>query len=96
MPYEVANSLRYNPDFGTDDVKEVIVSLVNSQIDLLPYRDEIWQRTIEIAFARGLTVYDAAYVALAKEIDATFVTANEKLCTRLEGIGYFSHIKDYR
>ena len=86
----MANSLRYNPDFGTDDVKEVIVSLVNSQIDLVPYREETWQRTIEIAFARGFTVYDSAYVALAKEIDATCVTADEKLCAKLEGIGYFS------
>ena len=44
------------------------------------YRDsELASAALAIAVERGLTVYDASYVALAEASEATLVTAHRRL-----------------
>lgn len=92
--YEVGNSLRYNPDFGAEDVKQVFSDLLKMQIDLIPMNQSRCEATVEFAFKYGVTIYDAAYLGLAVTEETILYTADEKLLSkaRLKNV---KHLKEY-
>jgi len=81
--FEVANALRYSPDLGVNDVKEVMNDLLDLQIALYS-PDKGWiEGVVETAYAYGITIYDACYIALSKNLKAITYTADEKLLERV-------------
>lgn len=79
LGFEVANVLRRHERAGlisTDQAAQAHVDLVDLRIELWPYTllaSRAWQ-------LRGnLTLYDAAYVAVAEHIGATLVTLDDRL-----------------
>ena len=94
ITYEIANSLRYNPDFGAEDVKSAITDLMNMQLSLQPPDVTQMQRATDLAFRYGITIYDAAYLALAETSEIPFYTADEKLVLKAAE-ARIRHIHEY-
>ena len=94
LPYEVINALKHSGAFGEDELKEVARVLEDYQIALYDLVGGVAERAIEIAMRRGVTVYDAAYVALAYELDAVLYTADERLLRRV-GRERVAHIAEF-
>ena len=94
ITYEIANSLRYNPDFGAEDVKSAITDLINMQLSLQPPDVTQMQRATDLAFRYGITIYDAAYLALAEMSEIPFYTADEKLVLKAAE-ARIRHIHEY-
>ena len=66
-----APSLLYNPRFGIEEVKSAIRALEDLAITIYDFKGELASRAVELAYRFGITVYDAAYVALAAIRSAT-------------------------
>ena len=81
--YEVANALRYNPRFGVEEVKSALIALEDLGITTYDFRGELQGKSIELAYRFGITVYDAAYVALAILHNATLYTADKEVVTKV-------------
>ncbi len=79
MVYEVANALRYHPRVGSDRLAEHIEDLFAVEVGLDPVSEVSMTAAIQTAYRTGLSIYDAAYVALAERLDATLYTADEAL-----------------
>ncbi len=77
--YEISNALRYNNEFSVDDVAKAVDSLIDMELTIIVPSKEIIKKAIETARKENITIYDAIYIALAKEIGAVFVTAENKL-----------------
>jgi predicted nucleic acid-binding protein len=83
MPFEVLNAVRYSQDLGQDEIEKIGDSLARTQIALHPLLNGGFRETcIRMAFKYGITVYDASYVALARSMDKTLYTADEKLYSK--------------
>ena len=95
LPFEVLNALRYKPDFGTEDVKAAAKSLTDFQFHVFFLDRALAEKTAEIAFLFGVTIYDASYFALAVLQSCTFVTAEKKLMTKLKDQPGVLHLKDF-
>ena len=93
--YEVLNALKYSHHFGEDELKDVLRALVDYQFDTRNLSGEIGEKTIELAMRKGITVYDAAYVAIALSEKIYLWTADEKLIKKLEDLNIIKHIKEY-
>ena len=52
-------------------------------------------KTIEVAYKYGITIYDAAYAALAIIRDATLYTADEEIVSKISK-GNVKHLKEFR
>ena len=80
MAFEVANALRYHPRIrmSVSDLVVAILSLRDMSI-AVDMREEGWHETFELSLRENVSAYDAAYLALAGQSDAVFVTADEKL-----------------
>jgi predicted nucleic acid-binding protein len=83
--YEIANVLRYKPEFGIKDIKEIHSALSGFGFRVEPLKEELADLTVELAFQYGITIYDASYIAISSRNKCDFVTADEKLNNKLAG-----------
>ncbi|MEM0011285.1 MAG: type II toxin-antitoxin system VapC family toxin [Candidatus Bathyarchaeia archaeon] len=82
--YEVANALRYNPRFGIEEVKSALKALEDLSIITYDFEGELREKAVELAYRFGITIYDAAYVALAVIRDASLYTANKEVVVKAQ------------
>ena len=83
MIYEVINALRYNPDLSVNDVKDSMKSLLDLQVALYLPEKGWMEGVVETAYTYGITIYDACYIALAKNLKTSLYTADKKLLERV-------------
>lgn len=76
FPYEVSNALRYNPGFGVVDVKKAFKAIEDLQLTYYPLLGEVANLSVELAYTYGLSLYDAAYVAVASISASLYYTAD--------------------
>ena len=93
--YEVANALRYNPRFGIEEVRSAVRTLEDLAITIYDFKGELASRAVELAYRFGITVYDAAYVALAAIRNATLYTADKEVVMKVssENVKHLSEVK---
>jgi len=75
---EVANALRYKPDYDEKKLAEALIYLLNLHLNVAPIGFSLLSRAGEIAYDGDVTVYDALPVALAESQDAFCITADEE------------------
>jgi len=91
LPYEVLNALRYNPDFGKADHEKIASIIEDYQLELVPLKNA----AVGTAYEHGISIYDAAYAALAAEMEVELYTADEKLIKKLGSGGPARHLSEY-
>ncbi|MBO3832955.1 MAG: type II toxin-antitoxin system VapC family toxin [Candidatus Brockarchaeota archaeon] len=77
--FEVLNALKSSRLFSEEELKTAANSLLNYRVELHPLNKQLAEKTVEIAVKTNLTIYDAAYVALAVDLDTVLYTADEKI-----------------
>lgn len=93
--YEIANALKYNPNFDADDVDNAIESILDMEADIVVPQSSTLKKAIEISFEKNLTIYDSFYIALASEIGFGFVTSDENLYKKVKDLGYVYLLKEF-
>lgn len=91
--YEVSNVLRYHPRVGSELLADHIADLLALDLGLDPPSEEAIREAVRLAYRAGITVYDAAYVALAQRFDCPLVTADAQQLAAAGSRG--THIKDW-
>lgn len=81
--FEAVNALRYSGHYDGERLEAAARSLPEYGIDLVSFGDA--GAVAETANDLDITVYDAAYIALARKLDATVYTADGRLLDDLEG-----------
>jgi len=77
--YEIPNVLRFKRDVPEGEVKSVMRAFWMLGIETVMPTEPLLEEAIALSFATGLSLYDCAYLALAKELDAALVTADNHL-----------------
>lgn len=75
---EVANALRYKPDYDTGRLTEAINQLFKLHLTENPIDQQLLSRSGEIAYGCGVTIYDAIPVALALSKKTKCITADRE------------------
>jgi len=87
--YEVGNILlfgRSRPPL--DEAMEALTDLFAVPLDVAPPALADATATLQLASHRGLSYYDATYVALAEILDCTLITADRRLVQRARATGH--------
>ena len=74
---EVANALRYKPDYDTEKLRKALTSLLGLHLNIMHLSEAILARTVEISYEGKVTFYDALPVAMAERRKAVCITADE-------------------
>ena len=83
MPFEAVNALKYSGHYEGESLKEASKSLPEYGIDLVSFNKT--GPIAEIANDLDITIYDAAYIALAQNHDTKAYTADGNLLDNLKG-----------
>lgn len=83
MPFEAINALKYSGHYEGERLEEASKSLPEYGIDLIPLNKT--GPIAEIANNLDVTIYDAAYIALAQKLDTKAYTADGNLLDDLDG-----------
>ena len=83
--YEVCNALRYNPNFGKEDVSSAAINLLKLELELVGF-SEAFESAVELAFSHGITIYDAVYIAISQTRHTPVITADYNLVARIKDI----------
>jgi len=54
------------------------------RLELIALTPKLITRTLELAYAHDLTVYDATFMACAEELGAVVITADQKLVNKVK------------
>ncbi len=93
--YEVCNALRFNPNLGKEDVLRAAINLLKLELELVDF-SEVFEPAVELAFSRGITIYDAVYVAVSQARHIPLVTADYKLLAKLKDIPLVLPLKEMK
>lgn len=95
LSFEVLNAVRYAGVFSAKELRQVAEALDAFAIPTNPLEGPLAVATLEVASATGLTVYDASYVALAREVGGILYTADRALIAATRRLGVAAHIESY-
>lgn len=84
--FEVANALRYNPDFESEDVGDAIRDLMDLQIKFFIPEEGWMNDAVKIAYTYTTTIYDASYVALSLYLGTIVYTADENFLRKVSNL----------
>ena len=87
--YEVGNILlfgRSRPPI--EEAAEALADLYLIPLDVAPLALLNAEATLRLASIRGLSFYDATYVALAETLDCPLITADRRLADRARATGH--------
>jgi len=86
--HELANALRYNPNFKCDDVKDAVAAIGDMGFVVMGVDSALIGRAVDIAFGFKTTVYDAYFMALAEAVGSPFLTADYRFHEKVKKAGY--------
>ena len=91
--YEVANAIKYKKS-EKFDAKDTLKAFNQATeiLDLYAVHNfsEVINNALAIAIELNITIYDAAFLALAQKLNAKLLTLDEKLVKKIEGTKYYS------
>ncbi|MGD0511381.1 MAG: type II toxin-antitoxin system VapC family toxin, partial [Candidatus Micrarchaeaceae archaeon] len=95
--YEILNAIRYTNTrkFTIEQLKTVIQSLHQYQFSTAEINYEFAAKSAEISLKYGISIYDAAYIALAQATGSEFYTADDRLIKAV-GLRFVKHIKNFK
>jgi predicted nucleic acid-binding protein len=82
---EVLNAVRFSRLADERQTLDVMRALDRFQLDFVPLTTRGLERAVELSWQRGISIYDAAYVALADTLETLLITADSRLSARLRG-----------
>lgn len=81
--YEISAVLTRRSKFDKKMVKESLTALYQMGIATVDLGEELTQKALDIACKYKISFYDAIYVALARMMKCTWLTADQKALNRL-------------
>jgi len=90
--YETLNALRYTDLYTEDELASVARALGQYGFDVWEPSGEVYEEIARMSIKQGITVYDAAYVALAAHLSAPLYTVDAELIDK----DLTQHIKNFK
>ncbi len=94
MEYEVLNALRYSGVYTKEELIEIGKALNKYGFETYELEDTLKEYTIRISLENNITIYDAAYIALAKQLKTKLYTADNELIRKFPETAI--HIREYK
>lgn len=83
MRFEVTNVIRFTESLESKDRQPALALFNLLPISFVPSDAELVTDALSIALARNVSAYDASYVAVARRLGTSLLTADEKFVKRM-------------
>lgn len=79
LPFEVVSAVCGSGAYSEERAVHAQLALERAGFRIHRFSDELARRAVHLVFERRLTIYDAAYLALARVLSTRVVTADDAL-----------------
>lgn len=86
--YEVGNALKYSGGFSPQEIRKIFAAVWDLDLLIVAPQSDIINSAVAFSFSLGLSFYDAAYVALAREMEMTMITADKVLFEKTSSLEF--------
>jgi predicted nucleic acid-binding protein len=93
---EILNAVRFSGRAVEDDAARALALLEKLRLDVVSLEWELLRESMASSWASGLSMYDAAYVALAERLGVPIVTADDVMVRKLSGRASVIRLHDLR
>ncbi|MEW6482686.1 MAG: type II toxin-antitoxin system VapC family toxin [bacterium] len=93
--YEVSNVLKMSGGFSEDEIHESIQRLYDLGLEIVAPLPNIVHPPIALMFKRKISFYDAFYVSLADMLGFEFITADERLYTKVRDLSFVKLLRNF-
>lgn len=94
LKYEIGNVLLFGKKIASEDIRDLMNIFYSLPITFIAGNKDIAHDTYVLAKILGITYYDASFLSIAKQYDATLVTENIKHQGRTSDVSVVA-LKDY-
>jgi predicted nucleic acid-binding protein len=84
--YEIANVLATKTRLSTKDASEAFSLIWDFDLEVFSFGLDEFSEGIILSRQYGITLYDAAYIVLAKKMGCPFITADKILYKKVKGL----------
>lgn len=91
---EILNAVRYSPRAKETDTTAALSVLGDLQLEVEPLGWDLLRKATAIAWGYEITLYDAAYIALAERLGYPFLTADDALVKKMRGHSIVLRLRD--
>jgi len=91
---EVLNAVKFSRRATEPDTAEALAALRELEIEVEPLDWELLRKATAIAWAYGVSLYDAAYVALAERLGFPLLTADDALVKKMRDHSIVLRLRD--
>ncbi len=84
--YEIANVLAIKTRLSAKDAAEAFSLIWNFDLEVFSFGLDEFLEGITLSRKYGITLYDAAYIGLARKLGCPFVTADRRLYEKARGL----------
>lgn len=91
---EILNAVRYSPRAKEADTTAALSVLSDIHLQIERLDPDLLRKATAIAWAYGIALYDAAYVALAERLGFPFLTADDALLKKTKGHSIVLRLRD--
>ena len=93
--YEVLNAVRYSGSFSESEMEDLYESIDNYNFGVFNASKEFAKNMTKYSLRYKITIYDAAYVALAAMTNSKLYTADQKLIDATN-LPFIRHIREFK
>jgi len=92
--YEVLNSLRFSMTFSEKELEEAIKTIDKLNLSKFDLNGAVAQKAMRLSLKFKISIYDAAYVALAEIMNTILYTADDKLIIKTK-LPFIKHLREF-
>ncbi|MDP3732945.1 MAG: type II toxin-antitoxin system VapC family toxin [Candidatus Daviesbacteria bacterium] len=93
--YELSNSWSTKSRLTAKEIKIYLKDLEKYQLKLEPVNLDILNQTVDFSKKYDISVYDALYIALAKQKKCKLITSDQKLASKVN-LSFVKLLEDYK
>lgn len=95
VKYEIGNVLLHGKRLTYKEASISLDAFYSLPLEFIPDSEKLSKKTFDVAYKYGITYYDASFLVIAKEYNATLITENFKHQGRVKDI-QVTALKDYQ
>lgn len=85
--WELTNAFAFKKEITQEDIEEILDNLFMLGLVVNEFHQEDFAQAFSLSRKFNISVYDAAYIALAQKLGCQFVTADRKLQRKVKSLG---------
>lgn len=91
---EVMNAVRFSARAEESDAAQALSLLEKLRLEIVPLDWKLLRKATTVSWAYGVTIHDAAYVALAEREGFPLLTADEVMVRKMKGHSIVIRLRD--